>query len=125
MDTQFVFRAEKEQGGKLEVFPVLKVYNWDKEEETLKDIILANRANFTRAASDLYAACQQYIGKLDDDVFKRIIVKAMCLANAVRGNTIVQDGDASIDHKTVEFPVLTFLTTNDKLEEHGTSENPQ
>lgn len=109
----------------MEVFPVIKVYNWEKEEETLKDIILDNQPNFIRAASDLYEACQQHVGKLDDDVFKRIIVRAMCLANAVRGRTIIQDGDASIDHKIVEFPVRTFLTTNDKLEEHGTSENPQ
>lgn len=114
MDTQFVFRAEREQGGSLEVFPVIKVYNWEKEEETVSDIILANHTSFVRAASDLYAACQQHVVKADDDVLKRILVKAMCLANAVRGNTIIQDGDAYIDHKIVEFPVRTFLTTNAK-----------
>lgn len=116
MDTQFVFRAEKTQGCSLEVFPVIKVYNWEKKEETLRDIILTSRANFARAASDLYAACQQHIGKLDDDIFRRIIVKAMCLANAVRGETIIQDCDASTAHTIVEFPVRTFLTTNDKLD---------
>lgn len=110
MDTQFVFRTEKEHGGSLQVFPVIKAYNWEKDEETLNDVIGSSRNAFYDVATKLYDECQRKAEKCDDNFYKNIIVPAMALANAVRGKTLVVNGDKELDNKIETFYAYTHLT---------------
>lgn len=112
MNTYLAIRAEKEGLGKLEVFPIIKVCNWedDDEAETIMDIVDDTRSQFSDAASKLYAACQQYVAKADDALLMNVIMPAMMLAQAVSGKTLVVNEDKDVDSWRRTIPAFTRLT---------------